>query len=338
EAITYPNDTIKSVLEPTLGVPIFQEQVMKLSMVAAGFTGGEADELRRAITNWGKNSKLLLFEKDFKEGLLANGYTQEFADRLFEQIKGFGGYGFPESHSASFAILCYFSSWIKCHHPAAFYCALLNSQPMGFYSPSQLIQDARRHGVTIFPVDINQSCYEYTLEKDAQGKTGIRVGFIAIGSLNTEKAQTIEIFRGEQPFTSLQDILKRTTLNDTDLENRASADALLTIGGNRYRARWQASALLPPSALRKAREKGRDDLLRDGPTLEENVMDDYASIGLTLRAHPMEILRKEYPFNRCVRHIDLINLPHKGFVRIAGIVTGRQRPGTATGVMFVSLE
>lgn len=338
EAITYPTEAVKDVLKHTLGIPIFQEQVMRLSMVAAGFSGGKADELRRAMANWGKNSKLLSYEKEFKDGLLNNGYTQEFADRLFEQIKGFGGYGFPESHSASFAILCYFSSWIKCHHPAAFYCALLNSQPMGFYSPSQLIQDARRHGVTIFPVDINQSCYEYTLEKDAQGKTGIRVGFIAIGSLNTEKAQTIEIFRGEQPFTSLQDILKRTTLNDTDLENLASADAFLTIVGNRYRARWQASALLPPSALLKDSEKDSDDLLMDGPTLEENVMDDYASIGLTLRAHPMEILRKEHPFNRCVRHIDLINLPHKGFVRIAGIVTGRQRPGTATGVMFVSLE
>src|SRR5690606_28949292 len=160
EPITYPSDAIRDVLAPTLGVPIFQEQVMRLSMVAAGFTGGEADELRRAITNWGKNSKLLLFEDKFKSGLLANGYTQEFADRLFEQVKGFGGYGFPESHSASFAILCYVSSWIKCHHPAAFYCALLNSQPMGFYSPSQLVQDARRHGISVWPVDINQSFYE----------------------------------------------------------------------------------------------------------------------------------------------------------------------------------
>src|SRR5690606_28418259 len=251
---------------------------------------------------------------------------------------GFGGYGFRESHSASFAILCYFSSWLKCHHPAAFYCALLNSQPMGFYSPSQLIQDAQKHGVTIFPVDINQSRYEYTLEADQYKNPGIRVGFIAVGSLNTEKAQAIEIYRGQQPFTSLHDIIKRTNLNDTDLESLASADAFLNIAGDRYHARWQASALMPHLTLLTDTEKDNDDLLMNGPTLEENVMDDYASIGLTLRAHPMEILRKEYPFNRCKRHIDLIDLPHKGFVRIAGMVTGRQRPGTATGVMFVSLE
>ncbi len=338
EAVTYPNEKIESVLKSTLGIPIFQEQVMRLSMVAAGFSGGKADELRRAMANWGKNSKLLFFEKDFKDGLLNNGYTQEFADRLFEQIKGFGGYGFPESHSASFAILCYLSSWIKRHHPASFYCALLNSQPMGFYSPSQLVQDARKHGLTIFPIDINQSRYEYTLEPDHRGKWGIRLGFIAVGSLNAEKAQTIEVFRAQKPFTSLHDIIKRTNLNDTDLECLASADAFLNIAGDRYHARWQASALLPHSELLEDSENDDDPLLMNGPTLEENVMDDYASIGLTLRAHPMEILRQEYPFNRCKRHAELIHLPHKGFVRIAGIVTGRQRPCTATGVMLVSLE
>ena len=338
EDITYPSDTVKSVLERTLGIPIFQEQVMRLSMVAAGFSGGKADQLRRAMANWGKNSKLLSFEKDFKDGLLNNDYTQEFADRLFEQIKGFGGYGFPESHSASFAILCYLSSWIKRHHPAAFYCALLNSQPMGFYSPSQLIQDARKHGLTIFPIDINQSRYEYTLEPDQRNKWGIRLGFIAVGSLNAEKAEAIEVFRAQKPFTSLHDIIKRTNLNDTDLECLASADAFLNIAGDRYHARWQASALLPHSELLEDSEVDDDPLLMNGPTLEENVMDDYASIGLTLRTHPMEILRQEYPFNRCKRHAELIHLPHKGFVRIAGIVTGRQRPGTTTGVMFVSLE
>lgn len=338
EPVTYPSKAIRGVLESTLGVPIFQEQVMKLSMVAAGFTGSEADELRRAISNWGKNSKLLTFEGKFKNGLLKNGYTQDFADRLFEQVKGFGGYGFPESHSASFALLCYSSSWIKCHHPAAFYCALLNSQPMGFYSPSQLIQDARRHRVTIMPVDINRSIYEYALEVDHNGKQGIRLGFIAVRSLNTEKAQSIEVFRGTTPFASLKDIIKRTTLSDTDLECLASADAFHSIAGDRYQARWEAAALMPHSELLEEGEIDHDDLLMEGPSLEENVMDDYASIGLTLRTHPMEILRQEYPFNRCKRFADLINLPHKGFVRIAGVVTGKQRPGTATGVLFLSLE
>ena len=338
ELFTYPSEAIRDVLESTLGVPIFQEQVMKLSMVGAGFTGGEADELRRAITNWGKNSKLLTFESKFKNGFLDNGYTQDFADRLFEQVKGFGGYGFPESHSASFAIICYVSSWIKCHHPAAFYCALLNSQPMGFYSPSQLIQDAKRHGITIKPVNMNRSVYENTLELDDKGKRGIRLGFIAVKSLNTDAAKSIELARGNIPFSSLKDIARRTALSDANVEYLASADAFREIAGDRFRARWEASALMPYSALLESGESVDDDLLMAGPTLEQNVVDDYASIGLTLRTHPMQILRTEAPFNKCKRFSDLVDLPHKGFVRIAGIVTGKQRPGTASGVMFMSLE
>ena len=338
EAITYPSEAIKDVLTPTLGVPIFQEQVMRLSMVAAGFTGGEADELRRAITNWGKNSKLLLFEDKFKNGLLANGYTQAFADNLFEQVKGFGGYGFPESHSASFAILCYVSSWIKCHHPAAFYCSLLNSQPMGFYSPSQLIQDARRHGVVVKPVNINRSFYENRLELDEQGKQGVRLGFISVRSLNAAEAQLIEVVRNDRLFTSLQDFSRRTQLQGSAIERLASADAFREIVGDRYQARWQVSALMPHSNLLEEGEKTVDDLLMAGPTLEKNVMEDYASIGLTLRKHPMAILRAEFPFNKCKRFADLGHLTHKGFVRIAGIVTGKQRPGTASGVLFMSLE
>lgn len=338
EAITYPSEAIKDVLSPTLGIPIFQEQVMKLSMVAAGFTGGEADQLRRAITNWGKNSKLLTFESKFKSGLLKNGYSQEFSDRLFEQIKGFGGYGFPESHSASFAILCYASSWIKCHHPAAFYCAILNSLPMGFYSASELVQDAKRQGVKVMPVDINKSKYENALELDEKGKHGIRLGFIRVDRLKIEKAQSIEVARGSTPFVSLKDVVKRTRLSDADLECLASADAFASIAGNRYQARWAAAALMPHSEMLADNESDKDDLLTQAPTLEGNVINDYSSLGLTLRTHPMEILRKEYPFNRCKRHADLITLPNKGFVRIAGIVTCKQRPGSASGVMFISLE
>ncbi|WP_323816569.1 error-prone DNA polymerase [Cellvibrio sp. NN19] len=338
EPITYVSDAVKDVLTPTLGVPIFQEQVMRLSMVAAGFTGGEADQLRRAITNWGKNSKLLLFEEKFKEGLLNNGYSQEFADDLFEQVKGFGGYGFPESHSASFAILCYVSSWIKCHHPAAFYCALLNSQPMGFYSPSQLIQDARRHDISIFPVDINYSHYEYTLEIDQHGRHAIRMGFIAVSTLNTERAKAVASARGNKRFKSLKEVSNRTSLTATDMTHLAAADAFNSIAGNRYRAHWEASALVSHSQLLNDSETDQDDLLMDAPSLEENVMEDYFATGLTLRTHPMAILRQEPPFKNATRYIDLINLPHKGFVRVAGLVTGKQRPGTATGVLFLSLE
>ena len=338
EEITFPSEEIKEVLMPTLGVPIFQEQVMKLSMVAAGFTGGEADSLRRAITNWGKNSKLLTFEGKFKSGLLSNGYTQEFADKLFEQVKGFGGYGFPESHSASFAILCYVSSWIKRHHPAAFYCALLNSQPMGFYSPSQLVQDARKNRITVLPVDINKSFYENTLELDADGKHSIRLGFISVRSLNSEEAKLIEVARANNPFISLQDVERRASLSDSALGYLASADAFREITGNRYKARWQASALMPHSDLLGSSDANEDDLLMSGPTLEENVMEDYVATGLTLRTHPMAILRQEFPFNKCKRYSELVTLRNKGFVRIAGIVTGKQRPGTASGVMFMSLE
>ncbi len=338
EAITYLSDAIKEVLEPTLGVPIFQEQVMKLSMVAAGFTGGEADELRRAITNWGKNSKLLTFESKFKNGLRNNGYPQHFADSLFEQVKGFGGYGFPESHSASFAILCYASSWIKCHHPAAFYCSLLNSQPMGFYSPSQLVQDARRHGISVKPVNVNRSFYENTLEMDERGQRGIRLGFISVSSFKAEQAKAIETIRGDKPFVSIKDFAWRTKFTASDIETLASADAFREIAGDRYRARWEASALTPHSELLEPGLNERDDLLMAKPSIEENVMDDYSSLGLTLRAHPMAILRPEYPFSRCKKHSELPDMSDNGFVRIAGIVTGKQRPGTASGVMFMSLE
>jgi error-prone DNA polymerase len=198
EPIDYPKEEIRDVLKETMGIPIFQEQVIRLAMVAAGFSGGEADQLRRAMASWGKTGTLMKFENKFLDGMAANGYEEGFAKRLFEQIKGFGGYGFPESHSASFALLCYFSSWLKCHHPAAFYCALLNSQPMGFYSPSQLIQDARRNKVAIYPVDINCSNYEHRLEKNPDNTYGVRLGFCEIKSLDHKKAMQIEHWRVEQ--------------------------------------------------------------------------------------------------------------------------------------------
>ena len=339
EQVTYPSETIRAVLEPTLGVPIFQEQVMRLSMVAAGFSGGEADQLRRAMTSWGKNSKLLLFEQKFIQGLLNNGYSAEFAHRLFEQVKGFGGYGFPESHSASFALLCYASSWLKCHHPAAFYCALLNSQPMGFYSPSQLIQDARRHYVQVMPVDINNSVYENALELDGQQHWGIRLGFREVKSLDADSAQQIEHWRGNNGFTSLDDVTQRTELTANDLQLLASADALKTLSGNRHQARWRAAAIQPYSELLdKNTCTVVDDLFTEAPTQEKDILDDYRTLGLTLREHPMALLRNQPPFDKCTPYAHLVNLRHKGFVRVAGLVTGHQRPGTANGTLFLTLE
>jgi error-prone DNA polymerase len=339
EAVTFPSEAIREVLMPTMGVPIFQEQVMRLSMVAAGFSGGEADQLRRAITSWGKNSKLLLFETKFIQGLLSNGYEMDFAQRLFEQVKGFGGYGFPESHSASFALLCYASSWLKCHHPAAFYCALLNSQPMGFYSPSQLIQDARRHHIEFMPVDINHSVYDNSLEKIANKTLGIRLGFSEIKSLDVNKAKLIETWRADKQFNSLEELARRTELTAIDLQCLASADALCNLSGNRHESRWLAAAIEPYSILLDSHKNNQqDDLFTAPPTLEKDVLDDYSTLGFTLREHPMALLRHEKPFNRCTLQSELISMRHKGFIQVAGLVTCHQRPGTANGTLFLTLE
>lgn len=341
EPITYPSEAIKSVLKETLGVPIFQEQVMRLSMVAAGFSGDEADQLRRAMANWGKNSKLLLFEDKFIQGLLDNGYELDFAQRLFEQVKGFGGYGFPESHSASFALLCYASSWLKCHHPAAFFCALLNSQPLGFYSPSQLIQAARRIGIDIFPVDVNASDYDNSLVATPANPVqpwGLRLGFREIKNLSVGQAKLIAQCRAGTPFGSLQDLMQRTGMTQAQMEILASADALHTLAGDRHQARWAAAAIKPANEFLAQADVHDEQLLTAQPSIQKEVLDDYQTLGHTLRAHPMQLLRREYPFSRCIPHADLIHMRHRGFVRVAGLVTCLQRPDTASGVLFLTLE
>ncbi|MFL0809856.1 MAG: error-prone DNA polymerase [Agarilytica sp.] len=346
EPVTYQNDAIKRVLEPTLGVPIFQEQAIRLAMVAAGFSGGQADQLRRAMASWGKNGNLLKFETKFIQGMLNNGYDNDFAKRLFSQIKGFGGYGFPESHSASFALLCYFSSWLKCHHPAAFYCALLNSQPMGFYSPSQLIQDARRHSVDVFPIDVNHSNYDNTIEQlpNTTGEEalhwGIRLGFCRIKSFTQDNAEHISLARKGKVFASLNDFVVRCGLGQAEVQTLAGADAFHSISGHRYQAHWQASAVEPKNAmLAQVQHPPETDLLTTtAPSLDNNIKQDYQTIGLSLRPHPMILLRQERPFVRCKKHIELSNIGNGRFVQVAGLVTGRQRPGTAKGTLFLTLE
>lgn len=346
EPVTYHNDIVRQALEPTLGIPIFQEQVIRLAMVAAGFSGGEADQLRRAMASWGKNGNLLVFEKRFTKGMLKNGYSLEYAERLFSQIKGFGGYGFPESHSASFALLCYFSSWLKCHHPAAFFCALLNSQPMGFYSPSQLIQDARRHNVKVTPVDVNYSDIECTLEK-IPGTTGkkaedfaIRLGFNRVKSLPEDIAQQLIHARNNIPFTSIHDLQQRSQLSQADIQLLAAADTLHAISGNRYQAHWQASAIKPSTSLEleTTTTHADDQLSTEAPSLENNIVQDYATTRISLRPHPMVLLRSTYPFNKCTPQNQLEKIGNGRFVRIAGLVTGRQRPGTAKGTLFLTIE
>jgi len=346
EQVTYPSDAIRSVLERTLGVPIFQEQVIRLAMVAAGFSGGEADQLRRAITNWGKNSKLLSFEKKLTQGMIARGYDEGFARRLFEQIKGFGGYGFPESHSASFALLAYVSAWLKCHHPAAFFAGLLNSQPMGFYSPSQLIQDARRHEVTMLPIDVNQSDWDHQLldsRSVLQGQPPLRLGLRLVKGLSREGAQRVIEARRQSPFRQISNLRQRARLGRRDMEALADADALASLSGHRHQSQWQIMALEQPKPLlqdEQCQPSGYfDDAVQlPAPTIAEEVLSDYRATGFTLRAHPMSLLRERYPFNRCKRHADLKELGNNRFVRIAGLVTCRQRPGSASGVLFLTLE
>ncbi len=349
EAVTYPSEAIKNVLERTLGVPIFQEQVIRLAMVAAGFSGGEADQLRRAITNWGRNSKLLTFEQKLTQGMIARGYDADFARRLFDQIKGFGGYGFPESHSASFALLAYVSAWLKRHHPAAFFAGLLNSQPMGFYSPSQLVQDARRHGVAILPIDVNHSQWDHQLlstqpiTKHAQQQPPLRLGLRLVRGLSKEGAQRLIEARQQRPFRQISQLRRWAQLDKRDMEALADADALQSLSGHRHQSQWQIMALEQPKPLLQDEQYQNARYFDDGvqlpaPAVAEEVLSDYRATGLTLRAHPMSLLRDRAPFNRCKRHVDLSGLGNKRFVRIAGLVTCRQRPGSASGVLFLTLE
>jgi error-prone DNA polymerase len=349
EEITYPNDEIKAVLERTLGVPIFQEQVIRLAMVAAGFSGGEADALRRAIANWGRNSKLLTFEQKLTRGMIERGYDEDFARRLFDQIKGFAGYGFPESHSASFALLAYVSAWLKRHHPAAFYAGLLNSQPMGFYTPSQLIQDARRHGVAVLPIDVNHSGWDHQLLAERpshDSQPTLRLGLRLVKGLSREGAQRVVEARQRQPFRQISNLRQWAALDKRDMEALADADALQSLSGHRHQAQWQIMALESPRPLlceelcveHQSARYFDDGVQLPAPRIAEEVLADYRATGLTLRAHPMSLLRDRYPFSRCQRHADLATLGTRRFVRIAGLVTCRQRPGSASGVLFLTLE
>jgi error-prone DNA polymerase len=349
EPVTYPSPAIKSVLERTLGVPIFQEQAIKLAMVAAGFSGGEADQLRRAMASWGKNGNLAHFEDKLVEGMCERGYSLDFAKRLFEQIKGFGGYGFPESHSASFALLAYVSAWLKCHHPAAFYCGLLNSQPMGFYTPSQLIQDARRHEVVVEPIDVLVSDWDHRLcwpdilnDRETALQPSLRLGLRLVKGFGREAAERIVAARRQQAFGNVADLRQRASLDRGDMEALAAADALAALSGHRYQSQWQIMALEQPRPLLASNDYQQLEL-NDGvelpsPKVAEEVLSDYRSTGLSLRPHPMALLREQRLFQRCKRHSDLAGLNNGRFVRVAGLVTGRQRPGSASGVLFLTLE
>jgi error-prone DNA polymerase len=391
EPVKYPSTAVEGVLKRTLGVSIFQEQVMQLAIVAAGFSESEADELRRGMAAWKRKGGLEEFEQRIKHGMTKNSeYTPEFADQIFQQMQGFGEYGFPESHANSFALLVYVSSWLKRHEPAIFLLALLNSQPLGFYAPAQLVQDARRNGVEVLPVDVNTSHYDATLEQgeaqrlawrealekrlargdfinpDAERKepgnyyagTGekrineyppsqpyqrapqaaVRLGLRKIANLSRAGAERLVEARKAGPYTGIHDLTHRARLDRTDLEALAAADALASISGHRRHAVWDVIGVERPIEL--APDSATPETAADlaAPSEGEDLMQDYASLSLTLRRHPLALLRPLLGKRRLSSAAELRHYPHGRLARACGIVTGRQRPGTAKGTIFVTLE
>lgn len=311
---------------------------MQLAVVAAGFSPGEADQLRRAMAAWKRRGGLGPFEERLTEGMRRRGYSSEFAQQIFRQILGFGEYGFPESHAASFALLVYVSAWLKCHEPAAFTCALLNSQPMGFYAPTQLVQNARRHGVEVRPVDVQASDWDCSLERGAGGQPALRLGLRLVKGLSSAGAGRLTMARREGPFHGAQDLSERAGLGKDDLNALAAGGALLGIAGHRHRAAWEVAGtetLLP--LLPKVRFAEGIPLLR-APTEGENVAADYASLGLTLGRHPLSLLREKLRRAQVVRAADIWERADGSRLQAAGLVVTRQRPGSAHGVIFVTLE
>jgi error-prone DNA polymerase len=337
EPVSYPSEDVRGVLERTLGVPIFQEQVIKLAMVAAGFTPGEADQLRRSMATWRRNGGLERFESRLVEGMAARGYAEHFARQIFQQILGFGEYGFPESHAASFALLVYVSAWLKCHEPAAFCCAMLNSQPLGFYAPAQLVQNARRNGVDVRPVDVCVSDWDCSLESRRDGEPAVRLGLRRVKGLPQAAADRLIEARRCSPFTDVRDLAGRARLDRGELEALAAAGALAELAGHRHQARWQTRGVERELPAVGNHFSEAPPLLRR-PSEGEDIAADYAHLGLSLRRHPLALLRSRLTKLHFVTADRLPELPDGSRIRTGGLVITRQRPGTATGVVFVTLE
>lgn len=357
EAVNYPSEALKEALGRTKGVPIFQEQVMQIAILAAGFTPGEADALRRGMAAWKRKGGLHHFYERVVSGMLKRGYTREFAESIFKQMEGFGEYGFPESHAASFAMLVYASAWLKCHHPDAFLCGLLNAQPMGFYAPSQLIQDAQRHGVTVKPVDVQCSAFETRLENNqdllqhepARGNRTlhpVRLGLNRVNGLKHNSALRIVQTREQGLFESVEDLTKRAQLDRSDLLALADANALAQLAGHRRQAVWQTAATETGGIRNTARHT---DLLANTRTREtplelpkatelEDMLADYRATGASLVHHPISFLRKQLTPYKIRQVKELQTYPNGRLARACGIVTHRQRPATAHGTVFLNLE
>jgi error-prone DNA polymerase len=338
EAVDYPSEEVKDVLQRTLGVPIFQEQVMQLAVVAAGFTPGEADRLRRAMAAWKRRGGLGPFEDKLINGMRERGYDEDFARQIFRQIEGFGEYGFPESHSASFALLVYVSCWLKRHTPAAFTCALLNSQPMGFYSASQLVQDVRRHGVEVRAVDINDSNWDCTLQTGEDGAAVLRLGLCMVKGLSENAGQRVVAERKNGAYLKVQQLLERAGLDQRELGVLASSGTLRALSGDRHRARWAVAGTEKPMPLFQSMDRYEAAPLLKKPTEGQDIVADYQSTGLTLERHPMCLLRRHldrYDYATAER---LPGLHNGQRINVAGLVITKQRPGTASGVTFVTME
>ncbi len=367
EAYASPYPDLRKALERTHGIPIFQEQVMQIAVIAAGFSPGEADRLRRSMAAWKRHGNVSQYHDRLVGGMLERGYPLDFAEAIFKQMEGFGEYGFPESHAASFAILVYISCWLKKHEPACFLAAMLNSQPLGFYGPAQLVQDAQRHGVEVRATDVSNSDWDCTLEqwgsdpvsgqdcnRSAQQRTksgsdphcgresnqqpAIRLGLRQVSGLRQEVAERITAERSKAAFQSTQDLALRCNLNEADLKALASADALLSLSGHRRQQVWDASALKPAPALLKGVPIAEDELLLPAAPEGEEVVFDYAALGLTLRSHPLRLLREQLSKKKLLTAAQMADYPSGRLVRACGIVTMRQRPQTAKGVVFVTLE
>ncbi len=349
EEIVYP-EALKPALARTMGVPIFQEQVMQIAMIAADFTAGEADQLRRAMAAWKRDGNLRPFHDRLVERMVVKGYDREFSERIFKQIEGFGEYGFPESHAAGFALLAYASSWLKCHHPDAFLVGLLNSQPMGFYAPAQLVRDARAHGVAVREVDVNTSVWETSLEGlplavDGKGQgfdaplRPVRLGLHMVSGLSQEAAERICTARVHAPFDNVEDLARRARLDMRDLKALAHANALRGLVGHRHQAAWAVAGIdTRATPLLRATRVHEAPVALAAPAEFDDMRADYQSVGLTLGRHPLALLREQLRAFKIETAATLRGYPSGRLARASGIVTHRQRPPTARGTMFITLE
>jgi len=339
EAVEYPSAELEKVLKPTLGVPLFQEQVMSIAMVAAGFSPGEADQVRRSMAAWKRRGGLQHFYERLSQGMAARGYAPEFIESIYQQILGFGSYGFPMSHAASFALLTYVSCWMRCHEPAAFCAALLNAQPMGFYAPAQLVADARRSGVQFRPVDVQISDWDCSLERNAAGAAEVRLGLNQISGLPAAEALQMLQRRPLVGFASVQDLVERSQVSRKSINCLANAGALKALAGHRHAARWQAAAAaIAGPLLQGARGAAEPQLALPLPSEAQDLVADYRHLGLTLGRHPLALLRPKLMRRQVVPASRLKAIDDGRIITVAGIVTHRQRPQTASGVVFATLE